>query len=348
MSRGASASERRGSVLLWIVALVIVGTAGGYLLTDQAKRFSRAVTQAEQDKMALTQASRQMATRIEDIERERGELTQSTQTLTIDRDNLLAQAKKLMETASERDAAVQLHEKVLKRTAEENMALKQELIPLQQEHTELTDRYETVRKEYETLERELYQAQQQGQEQQLKGQVAEEKKKREQDLAALRQTRNRMKELEINQAKSQAHLSKLQGRYDGLQDKYTGILSENKSLAVRAKKVPKEVTTLAREHERLVKDLADTHYNMGVIFAKDQDYARAVKEFEMVVQIKPEDADAHYNLGLIYAEHLPDRAKAMEAFRRYLEIEPGAKDASWVRQYIASWRAAEADPSMEP
>ena len=108
------------------------------------------------------------------------------------------------------------------------------------------------------------------------------------------------------------------------------------------------MTSLASDHERLVKDLADTHYNMGAMFAKDQVYPRAVKEFEQVVQIKLEDADAHYNLGLIYSEHLPDRSKALEAFRRYLEIDPGAKAANWVRQYIASWRASEANSSLEP
>ena len=40
--------------------------------------------------------------------------------------------------------------------------------------------------------------------------------------------------------------------------------------------------------------------------------------------------------------------KALASFRRYLDIEPSAKDASWVRQYIASWRAWEANSSLEP
>ena len=325
-----------------------MGALGGYLLSHQAQRFSKTYRQVETDKQALLEAGRQMEAQLKTLESERGTLSESTHTLTVDRDNLLAQTKRLMDTASERDAVAQLHEQVLKNTAEENRALKERLMPLQEEFATLEEHHDALRREYEVMERELYNAQQHGEEKRLKGDLQQERKKREQDLAALRQTRNRIKDLEVGQAKVRMELSKLQQRFDGLQDKYTGLMSENKSLAVRAKKVPGEVTTLAREHERLVKDLADTHYNMGVVFAKNQDYARAAKEFEMVVELKPDDADAHYNLGLIYAEHLPDRTKALESFRRYLEANPGAKDATWVKQYIASWRAWEANDLLTP
>ena len=337
-----------GQVIFWIVALVFVGAAGGYLLSHQARRFSATFAKVEADKRTLLDASRQMETQLRTLESERGTLSQSTQTLAVDRDNLLAQTKRLMDNAAERDAVAQLHERILKRTAEENRALKERLMPLEDEFAALQEHHDALRHEYETLEQQLYSAQQRGEEKRLKGELEQERKKREEDLAALRQTRTRIKELEVAQAKARAELSKVQARFGALQDQYTGILSQNKSLAVRAKKVPTEVTTLAREHERLVKDLADTHYNMGVIFAKSEDYARAAKEFEMVVQLKPDDADAHYNLGLIYAEHIPDRNKAMDFFRRYLDINPGAKDATWVRQYIASWRAWDANDSLEP
>lgn len=337
-----------GKVILWVLALLLMGAAAGSLLSHQARRFSKTHQRVEADKQALLEAGRQMETQLKALESERGTLDQSAHTLTVDRDNLLAQTKRLMDTASERDAVAQLHERILKRTAEENRALKERLLPLQEEFAALQEHHEVLRHEYETMERELYNAQQRGEEKRLKGDLEQERKKREQDLAALRQTRSRIKELEVTQAKVRMELSKLQQRFGGLQDKYTGLLSENKSLGVRATKVPKEVTTLAREHERLVKDLTDTHYNMGVIFAKNEEYARAAKEFEMVVELKPDDADAHYNLGLIYAEHLPDRGKALDSFRRYLEANPGAKDATWVRQYIASWRAWEGQDSLEP
>jgi chromosome segregation ATPase len=338
----------RGAIVLWVLALMVVGAGAGYMLTRQAQRFSQRVAVIEADKQALLEEGRKMQSSLKELETERGTLTQSAHTLTIDRDNLLAQAEKLLKTASERDASAKLHEQVLKRTAEENLALKEKLMPLEDEFASLQEHHEHLRKEYETLERELYEAKNQGQQKQLQGDLETERMKREADLDALRKTRQHIRELELAQVKTRVELSKVQERLGALQDKYTAILSENKSLAVRAKKVPAEVATLAHEHERLVKDLADTHYNMGVIFAKDEEYARAAKEFEMVVQLKPDDADAHYNLGLIYAEHIPDRGRAMEFFRKYLDINPGAKDASWVRQYIASWRAWDAHESLEP
>jgi Flp pilus assembly protein TadD len=104
---------------------------------------------------------------------------------------------------------------------------------------------------------------------------------------------------------------------------------------------------MAREHERLLREVADTHYNMGALFSAKNDYSRAAKEFQKVVELKPDDGDAYYNLGVIYAEHLPDRDKATVFFRKYLQLNPHAKDASWVKQYIASWRAWEAKERLE-
>ena len=350
----AGESKRRarltlgGTEVLWILALVLIGAAGGYLLSYQARHFSSTFSKVEADKRSLLEAGRQMEAQLRTLESERGTLSQSTQTLAVDRDNLLAQTKRLMDSAAERDAVATLHERVLKRTAEENRALKERFMPLEEEFAALQEHHDTLRREFEVLEQQLYAAQQHGAEKRLKEELEQERKKREEDLAALRQTRGRIKELETVQVKVRTELSKTQERFGALQERYTGILSDNRSLAVRAKKVPTEVTTLAREHERLVKDLADTHYNMGVIFAKNQEYVRAAKEFEMVVELRPDDADAHYNLGLIYAEHIPDRNKAMGFFRRYLDINPGASDATWVRQYIASWKAWAANESLEP
>ena len=115
----------------------------------------------------------------------------------------------------------------------------------------------------------------------------------------------------------------------------------------QSKNVPSDVARLAQQHERLVRETADMHYNMGVLFSKNKQYYQAVAEFRKVIELRPDDADAHYNLGVIYAEDLPDREKAVAHFRRYLEISPRAHDASWVKQYIASWQAWEAKERLE-
>ena len=148
-------------------------------------------------------------------------------------------------------------------------------------------------------------------------------------------------------AKTETDLKPLRARLELLQTKYATLLSDHQLVSRQANRLPTDVTTIAREHERLVKEVADTHYNMGVLFTKKREYQQAVKEFHKVVELRPDDADAHYNLGVIFAEHLPDREKAKVYFRRYLELKPNAKDTSWVKQYIASWQAWEAKERLE-
>jgi regulator of sirC expression with transglutaminase-like and TPR domain len=57
--------------------------------------------------------------------------------------------------------------------------------------------------------------------------------------------------------------------------------------------------------------------------------------FEAVLAINEADPVAHKNLGIIYAHYLNDPAKAVEHYKRYLELAPD-RDAEIVRQYIRS------------
>ena len=338
---------RRGKVLLWVVALILVGAMGGFLLAQQARRFSAIFAKAEADKTTLMKTRQELQTQFGLLQDEVAKLTQAQQSLTSDRDNLLAQVKRLSQEKEDFATVTDLHERVLKRTDEENRALKGKLEPLEREHEELVRTHQELLDERDAIQRELEEAQQRTKEHQLKRELAKQQQRHEEDAAALRQTKIRIKELEAGQAKAQTELPKLQGRLGALQEKYSTLLLENKTLKFRSKNVPKDVTSLAREHERLLQDLADTHYNMGVLFVKNEDYVRAAKEFQKVVELKPQDADAHYNLGLIYAEHLSDRDKATACFHKYLQISPHAKDASWVKQYIVSWKAWEAKDNLE-
>ncbi len=138
-----------------------------------------------------------------------------------------------------------------------------------------------------------------------------------------------------------------QSRIKKVQENYTASVAENSTLRNQARTIPADVGRIVREHEQLIKENADMHYNLGVLFAQQKEYTRALSEFRKVVELRPNDADAYYNLGVIYAEHLPDREKAMAHFRRYLTLKPGAKDSSWVKQYIASWRAWEVQDRLE-
>ena len=338
---------RRGKVLLWIIAIMLVGATGGFLLAQQARKFSERFAKVEADKTTLIKGHQELITQVGSLEGQTAQLKQAFEAVTTDRDTLLEQIKRLMKEKEDLFTVTDLHERVLKHTAEENRALKGQLEPLQQQHDKLEEQYRALVKAHEDLQQELAATQQKTNEKQLKADLAKQQERHEQDAAALEQSKVRLKELQARETKLEEELPQLHAKFTALQDKYTWLLSENKTLKFKSKNVPADVTRLAREHEQLLKDLGDTHYNMGVLFVKGEDYVRAVKEFEKVVELRPDDGDAFYNLGLIYAEHLPDRKKAMTYFHRYLDINPRAQDASFVKQYIASWKAWEAKESLE-
>jgi len=63
-------------------------------------------------------------------------------------------------------------------------------------------------------------------------------------------------------------------------------------------------------------------------------HAQAIKEFEKTLERNPKDLYAAYNLGIIYSQYAPDEARAVEYFKRYLEVAPEDEDANRARKYI--------------
>ncbi|MBI3602390.1 MAG: tetratricopeptide repeat protein [Candidatus Omnitrophica bacterium] len=98
------------------------------------------------------------------------------------------------------------------------------------------------------------------------------------------------------------------------------------------------INQLGRERNGLqsrLKELADTHYNLGVILQEQYKFDEAQKEYEKVLELRPDDADAHYNLALIFDTAKNDRNMALYHYEKYLEINPRAAEAQGVRQSIA-------------
>ena len=337
----------RGNIVLWILALVAISVGGGMLLVRQAKRLAATFAKAESEQHSLADRLQQLQAEVQTLQSERAALQETTQSMTADRDNLLAQAKRLTEEEGDLSAVTALHQRVLKRTVQENRALKGRLEPLEHDYDDLRKTYEALVKEREQLERNLADARAKSEEKRLKKALAKGQAAADKKAAELRDVQKRLKELEPRQAQAKAEIARLEGRLDALQKSYTLMLSQNKTLQYRSRNIPHEVTAIAREHERLVKDVADTHYNLGVVFAEKNDFVRASQEFQKVIELKPADGDALYNLGLIYAEHLPDRDKSTRYFERYLQLNPNARDASWVKRYISTWRAWEAKDRLE-
>ena len=331
----------RGNALVWVSALVVVAALGAVTVLVQAHRFAARYAQAQAEATSARSEKTSVETQRQSLQGRLAALTQATDSLKMDRDNLLSQNKHLTEEHQELSDRAALHERVLKQASEETRGLKARLQQLEQDYVQLQDVHATVANAYDAANAELAQAKRHSRETQLTQQLSRERAIHANDLTALQEARRRVQALESQAAHAKTELAKTEQRLSVMQEKYTQELSSNRTLTAKASRIPPDVTTMAREHQRLLKDLADTHYNMGVLFVKGNDYTRAAKEFQKVVELKPDDGDAHYNLGMIYAEHLPDRSKALTAFTRYLELNPNAQDASWVKHYIVSWRAWE-------
>ncbi|MCX6777281.1 MAG: tetratricopeptide repeat protein [Candidatus Micrarchaeota archaeon] len=67
--------------------------------------------------------------------------------------------------------------------------------------------------------------------------------------------------------------------------------------------------------------MATLHFNLGMAFMKQKKFENAVREFKLVVSLKPEDAKAHFQLGNAYYQrgltHL-----AAEAYEKAVKLKP--------------------------
>ena len=90
------------------------------------------------------------------------------------------------------------------------------------------------------------------------------------------------------------------------------------------------------------------HYNLVVFYTKNNEYDRAVAEFEQCIKINPNDAAAHFNIGYIYSEYLVNRKRAMEYFRHYLRLaKSDDPDVDWVKKYMLTWETYEGKMPMQ-
>jgi tetratricopeptide (TPR) repeat protein len=79
---------------------------------------------------------------------------------------------------------------------------------------------------------------------------------------------------------------------------------------------------------------APAYFQCGVIYSAERDYERAIGAYENALRLDPRDRDSHFNLAQIYKNQASAPLKAVEHFRAYLAIDPDAKDAPRVREWI--------------
>ncbi|HUU99060.1 MAG TPA: tetratricopeptide repeat protein, partial [Phycisphaerae bacterium] len=79
-------------------------------------------------------------------------------------------------------------------------------------------------------------------------------------------------------------------------------------------------------HRRMVvlaPQAPETHYNLGVVMAKQGNLAEAIRSFSEAIRIRPSYAEAHYNLGVaLLTGKTADIDRAMTHFTAAIQIRP--------------------------
>lgn len=81
-------------------------------------------------------------------------------------------------------------------------------------------------------------------------------------------------------------------------------------------------------------DDADVLNDLGAMYRQSGDIAKALKNFEKALAISPYNLESLYNMGYIYAFDLNRGDRALEIWRRYLELDRSSETASQVQSFI--------------
>ena len=163
-----------------------------------------------------------------------------------------------------------------------------------------------------------------------------------------RDLQDNFKKLEKEKIDFYAQLEIYRRQVRDLKKQYEEAMVKNRQLEKKAQELPVKLAELARENKVLIKETALMHYNLGVFYTKNKEYARAIAEFEKAIELNPDDPYAYYNLGYIYAEYAVNRPRAVENFRKFLSlIKSDDKDADWVKKYILTWQTWDAKKPIQ-
>jgi predicted Zn-dependent protease len=78
------------------------------------------------------------------------------------------------------------------------------------------------------------------------------------------------------------------------------------------------------------------HFALAELFRQrgvEGDQERAEKEYQIAINLEPKFAEAHRGIGLLYYKR-GWRESAREHFKKYLELNPTAKDRAYIEQYL--------------
>jgi len=92
-----------------------------------------------------------------------------------------------------------------------------------------------------------------------------------------------------------------------------------------AKTDVKKATSMLEKSTHINPDSEQAHFQLGMLFMKQKDYAKAIASYQNVIHINPEFPDTFFNLGFIYALS-KDYPRAEEMYARVVELSPNYVD----------------------
>ena len=93
----------------------------------------------------------------------------------------------------------------------------------------------------------------------------------------------------------------------------------------------------ARRAVELASDMAEAHYQLGLVLAKREEWASAAAEFDKVTELNPSNAYAYYYGGLMhYRANRPDQMAIH--FDRFLKLAPDAPERPEVMSIMRTVR----------
>ncbi|MBA4374117.1 MAG: hypothetical protein C0402_14805 [Thermodesulfovibrio sp.] len=78
----------------------------------------------------------------------------------------------------------------------------------------------------------------------------------------------------------------------------------------------------------------DVRVDMGTCYRNTGKPDIAVKEYRKAIELNPNHLNAHKNMGVVLAYDLGDKAQAIKAFEKVLQIAPNSPDAGPIQQEI--------------
>jgi tetratricopeptide (TPR) repeat protein len=90
----------------------------------------------------------------------------------------------------------------------------------------------------------------------------------------------------------------------------------------------------AQTKKELARQKLNAHYNLALAYDKMEMYKEEEKEYLACLKVDPQDANVHYNLGILYDDKLNMNVKAVEHYKKFLELRPVGEDAQEVKTWI--------------